>query len=137
MADRPTEGAGFRIVGFVKRKFISPTGKFASLELDVPGERGEKKLDVRAFDAVVIGDIASLADGARVTVIGRIDSEPVKYKKADSGHVAGDPVMIEGYKRWVSVLTATKVTVDPSSREPLARPANDNKNPLDDDNVGW
>lgn len=127
MPDQPTDGAGFKIVGFVKRKFISQSGKFAKLTLDVPGPKGEKKLDVRAFDAEVIGDIAPLADGARVTVLGRVDSEPVKNK-------AGEKVMIDGYAQWVAALTATKVTVDPSSKKPANKPA---ANPLGNDDVNW
>jgi len=125
--NEPSEGAGFRIVGFVKRKFLSPGGKFASLTIDVPGEKGQKILDVRTFDAECIGDIGRLLDGARVTVLGRVDSELVKNK-------AREAIMIDGYNKWVAVLTATSVKVDASSKKPDAKTAS---HPLGDDKVDW
>jgi len=114
------KGAGFRICGHVVRvPFLARSGKFAKVTLAVPGGgrsgTGEKKIDVRAFEADVIAEIAQLGAGMTVQITGNVDSESVKDK-------AGNSVKVDGYDVWVSVLTAKKVDVEGSSRKPAEKP---------------
>lgn len=119
-------GAGFRVCGAVVRApFISSSGKFGKLTLGVPGGRGETKVDVRAFDLLVIEEMRALGAGQTVQITGAIDMEPVKDKK-------GEKVIIDGYAQWVPALTAKAIKVEGSSV--AAAPAATGAAPVD---KGW
>lgn len=108
-------GAGFRICGAIARDPFA-RGAFARLTLAVPGQRGETKIDVVAFDPDVIADIGDLGIGMTVQVTGSITMEAVKDK-------AKNKVKIDGYDRWVPLLVAKKVTVEGSSVKPSSSSA--------------
>lgn len=109
-------GAGFRIVGaLVRDPFIAASGKFAKMSLGVPGQRGEVKHEVRAFNLDVIEEIRGLGIGQTIQVTGTVDSECLKDKK-------GVEVMVDGYKCWVERLTAKEITVEGASVKPAAAP---------------
>ncbi len=102
-------GSGFRVCGYVVRKFVAPSGKVAFLVIDVPGEKGRSsKIDLRAFDAEVIGDVGSLNVGAKAEMTGRIDVEKLAGKDRN-------PVTVDGRDAWVTKLTVRTVKVDGAS----------------------
>ena len=113
-------GAGFRIAGNVVRRFVSQSGKFAALTVDVNAHPRSKKIEMRCFSLDLIGEIESLTAGQNVEVTGHVDSEPVKNKK-------GEEVIVDGYKKYVAVLTVKALKVEGSS----TRPAPKNETPED------
>lgn len=123
-------GAGFRVCGFVVRRFVTPSGKAAFLTLDVPSEKAgkTKKIDLRAFDDEVIGDVGSLTPGAKVQVTGVVDMEKVTDK-------ARAPIMIDGREKWTPALTIKKVTVEGSSKAP--KPPSEPSKKSDGAPVDW
>jgi hypothetical protein len=105
-------GAGFRICGHVVRKYVSPTGKFASLVIATPNQRGgETKHDVRAFDLPVVEQIHELGVGQIVQVTGGIDNEKLTNK-------AKEEVKVDGFNVWLTKLTIRAITVEGSSKAP-------------------
>ena len=130
------EGAGFRVCGTVVRNWISPTGKFAALTLDVNRSPRGAKIEMRAFHRGSIDDIRILQPGQRVKCTGQIDWEPIKNK-------AREEIKIDGYQKWVAVLSILSVEVEGSSR--LAAPTSGEKtasppaksNDFDDSDPGF
>jgi len=97
-------GAGFRIVGAVVRKYVGPTGKFASLVLSTPGRSGgEAKHDLVAFDAEVIDQIHQLPLAAAVQVTGNIDNTKLVDKQRND-------IKVDGFVKWIPRLVIKKVT---------------------------
>lgn len=93
---------GFKEKGTVVRKFVAQSGKFGSLTLDVAGERGSTKLDIVTFDCV--DDFAELQPGAAVVITGRLGMNKITSKNKE-------PIMVDGFAKWVPQLIATKVEV--------------------------
>jgi hypothetical protein len=108
------EGAGFRIVGCVKRVFVADSGKFAKLTVDVQANAHAKTLELKCFDRSVIGDIRALRQGQRVQVRGKVESEKVTDR-------ARNEVKVDGYALWIPALRPTSVEVEGSSRAPAPR----------------
>lgn len=108
--------ATFEICGAVVRKpFVSQAGKFAKVTLATPGRTTEKKTDVRAFDAQIIGDIRALGVGQTVRITGDVDSEKLTAKDKSE-------VKVDGYVVWSTVLTARWIQIEGSSRAPNPAP---------------
>jgi len=118
-------GAIFKVVGFVKRKFVSPAGKFAKVTLDVPrASGGETHVDVRSFGKDgLIGAIGKLEMGQRVQFTGTIEKQVLTSRDKKE-------VVVDGYKAWVEVLTATKMEAE--AKNPTAVGGLD-----DSDKPGW
>ena len=113
------KGAGFRVCGAVVRApFVAQSGKFGKLVLGVPGGRSEVKVELRAFDLLVIEELRKLGAGQTVQVTGQIDMEPVKDKK-------GEKVLVDGYAAWVPALTMKAIKVEGSSVRPADPPPSD------------
>lgn len=112
-------GSGFLICGFVVRKWVSPAGKFASLVLDVPGERGSSKIDLRCFSDGPIAEIGNLQGGMKVHVTGSVDMEVLRSKEIDTVTGKKKDVIVDGFKRWIPCLTIRKMDVEPSSVAPV------------------
>lgn len=93
---------GFKEKGTVVRRFVAQSGKFGSLTLDVPSERGSSKLDIVTFDCVE--DFAELQAGTSVVITGRINMNKLTSKNKE-------PVIVDGFQKWVPQLIATKVEV--------------------------
>lgn len=130
------QGAGWRMCGAVVRKWISPTGKFASLTIGVPGNKGEIKHEVRAFSSSgLIDEINDLGVGQIVKVTGGVDREPLTDK-------ARKEVKVDGYVVWVTKLTLKTLEIEGASRRPSPgpdtgpAPAGDPPPPADD-NYGF
>jgi len=104
-------GAGFRICGAVIRRWVSSSGKFATLTLDVSAHPRSKKIQVRAFDQAVVAEIAELGAGQTVEVTGQIDADCLKNK-------AKAEVKVDGYPVWVFPLTVKALKVEGASRRP-------------------
>lgn len=107
------EGSGFRVVGFVVRKYVADSGKFARVTVDVNQSPHPAKLDFRTFDPTMVADVGALKAGQKVQVRGRIESEKLKDKNKVE-------IMKDGYVYWATVLTLTSVEVEGSSRSPAA-----------------
>jgi hypothetical protein len=123
------KGDGWRITGVVvKDPYINRAGTFAALTIATPGKKGEKKHDVRAFDADLIEEIRGLGIGMTVQVTGGIDNESLKDK-------AGKDVSVDGWRVWVTKLTARKIEVEGSSRAPA--PAGGKPAPNSAEDKGW
>ncbi len=119
-------GTIFKVVGFVKSKWVSPAGKFAKVTVDVPRAdgSGESQIDVRAFGkSGLIEEMNKLQQGQRVSFTGNVDKELLKSKDRKE-------VTVDGYKAWVERLTATKMEVEPVKQTAVGGLA-------DDDKVGW
>lgn len=79
------------IEGVVKKKFISKSGRFAILPLEVAGEY-PCYIDIKCFGASV--EMAASANkGSFVTATCELGIELVKNK-------LGEPVMVDGYKKY-------------------------------------
>jgi hypothetical protein len=105
-------GCGFRIVGHVVRRWVNPAGTFATLVLAVPGENGERKIDLRAFRETVQA-VADLGAGMTVEALGTVEVEALKNK-------AKEDVKVDGYVCWVAKLTVRTINVEGSSVKPAA-----------------
>lgn len=105
------QGAGFRICGAVVRRFVAQSGKAAFLTLDVVGDRGSKKIELRAFDRSMVADIGELGAGQIVECTGSVDVEKLTNKKRDE-------IKIDGYAKWVPALTIRVLRIEGSSRAP-------------------
>jgi hypothetical protein len=116
----------FHVCGQVKRKWVADSGKFATVTLDIPGERGII-INLRSFKDGPIDEIRGLVPGMTIECVGNISSETVKDKK-------GDDIKIDGYKKYVEVLTIKKLKIDPTSKQ---NPPKDNGNDADDMPAGW
>lgn len=131
-------GAGFRICGAVVRKWVSPTGKFASLVVGAPNGKGkETKHDLRAFDPELVEQIHGLGVGQIVQATGGIDNEKQTNK-------AKEEIKVDGYNVWLTKLTIRALTVEGSSVKPGAPPAAqvapkgwDDNPPAADDDVNF
>lgn len=110
------EGAGFRVVGCVLRTFISQSGKFAKLTVDVAMHPHPAKIEFKSFDLIVIDHIRQLKKGQRIQVRGKIESE----KLTDKSRAA---VKVDGYDVWVAALRPSSIEVEGSSRAPAPRAA--------------
>jgi hypothetical protein len=97
--------------GYVVRKWVSPGGRYASLCLDVPGERGGGKYDFRCFADGPLSEIGNLQGGQLVEVTCSVDMECLRNK-------AKQDVKIDGYSKWVPVLTVRSMEVQPASALP-------------------
>lgn len=107
-----TPGAGFRIVGYVVRRFVPPSGKVAFLTLDVPNSKGKNnKIELRTFESDMITEVGALGDGMTVQVTGSIDVECLKDKSKKD-------VQIDGRAKWVPALTIKALKIEPSSVKP-------------------
>jgi hypothetical protein len=117
------------LVGFVVRKWVSNARGFATIDLDIPNDRGSAKLRVRSFGKDgLIDQIDALKPGQKVRVICTVESECLKDK-------AKVEVKIDGFKKFVEVLTVRSIEVDATS---VQRPALDEKPKSDDDiPAGW
>lgn len=104
-------GAGFRICGAVVRRFVPKSNKIAFVTLDVVSHPRSKKIELRAFDRGLVEEISQLGAGMTIQVTGSVDVEPVKDK-------AGKEVKVDGYEKWVPVLTIRALTVEGASRAP-------------------
>lgn len=104
----------FREKGNVVRKFVAQSGKFASLVLDVPNERGSSKLDFVSFDCV--DDIKDMEVGSEVAVEGRIGMNKLTSKNKE-------PVMVDGFNKWVPQLVVTKILGVPAAKKARPKPA--------------
>lgn len=98
-------GAGFRIIGFVERKFVPPSGRCAFVTVSVPGKSKDQKLELVTFDK--IEDVGSLAIGATVQLRGHIGITTPKTK-------ARDDVTVDGRSLWIPQLIVTDVAVQES-----------------------
>lgn len=103
------EGSGFRIVGFVVRKFTASSGKFGRLTVDVNQSPHPAKLDLRTFDPSLVADVGQLQAGQKVQIRGRIEVEKLKNK-------AKEEIKIDGYAHWSTVLTLTALEVEGNGR---------------------
>lgn len=112
------QGAGFRISGEVKRKYVNPQGTFAVLTVEVQADGRKKILEMRAFKDA-IGAFSDITQGALVTVTGSVDSEKLTSKDKQ-------PVQIDGRDKWISVLTARKIVI---AEKPVAA--------ADDSDISW
>lgn len=97
------------VCGSVKRRWVSESMKYGTIDLEVPG-RGQypEIVKVRSFKDGPLEAISQLVPGTVVKVLGVIGTEMVKNK-------AGEPVLIDGYKHYVDVLTVKQMKVDESS----------------------
>ncbi len=111
-------GAGFRVAGNVTRRFVSQSGKFAALTIDVNRHPRSVKVEMRCFDLGIIGEIEKLSSGQSVEASGQVDVEVLKAK-------SGEEISIDGYKKWVPVLTikALKTEADVAGPPRAAEPA--------------
>lgn len=105
------QGAGFRICGAVVRRFVAQSGKAAFVTIDVPGERGSKKIELRSFDRSIVADIGSLGAGQIVECTGTVDVEKLTNKQRDE-------VKVDGYAKWMPALTIRVLRIEGSSRAP-------------------
>jgi hypothetical protein len=123
------KGTMFEITGSVVRRWVSPTGKFATITIGTPGRAKEQKTQVRAFDSGVIGQIGALEVGHMVCIQGDITTEALRNK-------AREDVKVDGYTAWVNELTVRSIKVESSSKAPQDKvedkPTADK---LDDDSV--
>lgn len=110
-------GSGFRIAGYVVRRWVAPSGKYSTLVLDVTVDGRSKKLELRGFSDMA-PDVGFLTVGQAVTVTGSVDMEKLTAKDKT-------PVKVDGYEVWKPALTIRKITVEASSvapgDDPLAR----------------
>ncbi len=106
--------------GYVVRRWVSPGGKYGTVTLDVPGERGGGKYDFRSFADGPLTDIGKLEPGQLVHLTCSVDMECLKNK-------AKEEVKIDGYSKWVPALTIRAMEVQPASATP--------EDPAD--NIGW
>lgn len=139
MANEKTEfnqEAKFLVCGKVKRKWVANSGKYATINIEVPGRaQYDDQVNVRSFDLAINQKINGLIVGSVIKVVGTIGTEAVKDK-------AGEPVLIDKYKHYDDVLTIKALTVDESSVQ-SARDAGtlagkvDAANDNDDVPAGW
>lgn len=112
MSFRP--GCGFRIVGYVVRRWVNAGSTFATLVLAVPGDKGERKHELRAFGDTVPA-VAELGVGMTVEALGTIEVEVLKNK-------AHEDIKVDGYPAWIERLTIRTLNVEGSSK-PAAAPS--------------
>ncbi len=93
--------------GYVVRKWNSPRGTYASLVLDVPGERGGGKYDFRCFSDGPLSDIDKLQAGQLVRVTCSVDMECLRDKNKQD-------VKVDNYSKWVPALTIRSMDVAPA-----------------------
>lgn len=122
-----TQGAGFRIVGSVVRKFVAPSGKVAFLTLDVTADGRSKKIDLRGFGDTV-EEIGCLNQGALIEVTGTIDNEKLTAKDRSD-------VMVDGRAKWVPALTVRAVKAEASSKPAAKSPPKKPAHPAGDDDL--
>jgi hypothetical protein len=109
-------GSGFRIAGYVVRRWVAPSGKYSTLVLDVTVDSRSKKIDLRGFSDVA-ADVGFLTVGQAVTVTGAVDMEKLTSKSKE-------PVKVDGYEVWKPALTIRKIVVEASSTAPGSDPLN-------------
>lgn len=113
------EGAGFRIIGTIKRLFIADSGKFAKITLTVNAHPHPPELDLKSLDKILIGDMKrDLRQGQRVEFKGNIESEKVTDK-------ARTEVKVDGYTLWIPALRPKSYAVEGSSRVPQSSGKNE------------
>ena len=128
--------AKFLVCGKVKRAWCANSGKYATINIEVPGRaQYDDQVNVRSFDQAINQKIKTLVPGSVIKVIGTIGTEAVKDK-------AGEPVLIDKYKHYEDVLTIKALTVDESSVQSArdaGKLAGAVDNAPDDDDVpaGW
>src|SRR5258707_7116872 len=99
----------FRETGFVVRRWVATSGKFATLVLDVENDGRHSKVDFVTFDAV--RDFDQLTIGREVTVEGRIGMTKLTTK-------AREDVIIDNYPKYVPQLIVMDVSVAATSKKP-------------------
>ena len=112
------EGAGFRIIGTIKKIFINDRGNFAAVKVKVAAVHSPE-FDLKVFDKILIGDIKrDLRQGQRVQFTGGIENEKATERN-------GDEIKNEaGYTIWMPALRLKKYEVEGSSRAPQSKSEN-------------
>ncbi len=111
----------YTMSGEVIRKWAK--GNFARVTIKPEGGHEKAQLNFRSFGKDGhVQTIDRLVAGQRIQVEFEIESECIKDK-------SGTEVKVDGYNKWVEVLTARKVTVDASSKSAEPQP------PIDDDQI--
>lgn len=128
------EGAGFRVVGTIKRIFVSPTGKFAEIKLSVNVQPHPPEIVLKSFDRALIGDMKrDLRLGQRVQFTGKIENEKLQDRQRND-------VKVDGYDVWLHAMRPTKYEIEGSSRVPApkseGKPAEREPGGDDDDPMG-
>lgn len=100
------------MAGNVARRFVSQTGKFAALTIDVNRHPRAVKVEMRCFDRGVITQIEELTSGQSVEACGQIDMEVLKSK-------GGEEVSLDGYKKWIPVLTIKSLKTEDARPSPI------------------
>ncbi len=116
MQDKST----FEVIGAVVRKYVAPSGKFASLKVETSTNGFKSLHDLKTFDGTVCRQIETVGIGEMVRVMGELGTEQLKNK-------AKDGIELDGYKVYVAVLKVTKI-------EPVTEKATQ-KDAADDDRV--
>jgi hypothetical protein len=110
-----THGAGFRIAGRVKRKFVATSGKVAFLTLEIDFDGKHKSIDLKAFGDQVV-EVGSLREHDDVEVTGSVDAEQPKNKDKSA-------VQKDGRDFWCPSLTIKVVKA--AKREKPPEPTDD------------
>lgn len=104
------EGSGFRIVGFVTKKFAAQSGKFGRVTVDVNQSPHPAKMEIRTFDPALVADIGKLQAGQKVQIRGRIENEKLKTRDKEE-------VKVNGFAYWATILTMTEMEIEGSGRK--------------------
>lgn len=104
-------GAKFRVIGYVERSFVPPSGKCAFVTLAVPGRNKDQKLEFVAFDHDAIVACGALGKGQTVQIRGNIGSQALKNK-------AKQDVEVDGRTVWTSRLEAVTIDVQGEKSKP-------------------
>ena len=95
----------FSVEGTITKKFVSESGKFAKIGLNVPteGKRFPIRMDIKSFSMSVIKLIKeSLDKGSSVKVTGTIENKKLTDK-------TGADVVVDDYPVYVSELVASEI----------------------------
>ncbi len=116
-----TDKSVFEIIGAVVRKYVAPSGKFASLKVETSTNGFKSLHDLKTFDGTVCRQIETVGVGEMVKVTGELGSEVLKNK-------AKEPIEMDGYKVYVASLKVTNIA-------PVTEKAEPKKNPDADDDI--
>ncbi len=117
MQDKST----FEVIGAVVRKYVAPSGKFASLKVETSTNGFKSLHDLKTFDGTVCRQIETVGVGEMVRVTGELGTEQLKTK-------AKEPVIVDDYKVYVASLKVTSIS-------PVTENAGVKKAAEDDDQV--
>lgn len=106
--------ANFAITGSLTRKFVAPSGKFCRFSVETFTD-GRKTINtVLSFDHGVCRMLSGIGIGESLNVAGELGASLLSDKDKE-------PIMVNGYKYYETILKATAVAAIATKETPQAK----------------